>query len=354
MKKQVIILAAFTAFFLAGCAEEKISPVSSENNTPQTEEIPSDVRTLLDQYTVEEEIDISEIAQLPADFDNSMLSDSMYDFYIVAFLWGKLPHTSSPTDLITDWSGSLSVNGPSKVFALLPIDFERNEDSLESEDHPNGEKWASSTQNDFDGILFLVLFDKLTPTFAPQILSFDTNPIKLQFDFQQLVYMQAFYRVDSVNSVAVISKKIRPRVCPEGYFAGRWVKADNSHSKGHFEGLWFTHSGDTIGYLSGRFWTNDEGQGILRGWVSGYITDQVIAELNGTWIYDDYRLCPICGMGHGQFKGRLTFLDNDATGYFRGEFGNYALPPNDRVMPFRGRWHLDCVDIVTDDIPISP
>ena len=354
MKKQVIILAAFTAFFLAGCSEEKISPVSSENNTPQTEEFSADISILIDQYTVEEEIDIAEIAQLPANFDNSMLSDSMYDFYIVTFLWGKLPHSSSPTDLITDWSGSLSVNGPSKVFALHPIDFEPNQDSLIPEDHPNGEKWASSTQDDFDGILFLVLFDKLTPTFAPQILTFDTNPITLRFDFHHLVHMKAFYRVDSVNSVAVISQKIRPRVCPEGYFAGRWVKADSSHSNGRFEGLWFTHSGDTVGYLNGRFWTNDDGQGLLEGAVSGLHTDQVIAKLHGVWAYDDDRLCPICGMGHGQFKGRFSFLEHDAEGYFRGEFGNYELPPNDRVMPFRGRWQLNCVDIMTDDDPNTP
>ena len=353
MKKQVIILVAFAAFFLAGCAEEKISPVSSENNTSQIEEIPSDVRTLLDQYTVEEEIDISEIAQVPADLDNSMLSDSMYDFYIVTFLWGNLPHNFSATDLITDWSGSLSVNGPSKVFALHPIDFEPDQDSLIPENHPNGEMWASSTQNDFDGIMFLVLYDKLTPTFAPQILTFDTDPITLRFDFRQLVHMQAFYRVDSVNSVAVISQKIRPRICPEGYFAGRWVKADSSHSNGRFEGLWFTHARDTVGYLNGRFWTDDEGQGLLEGVVSGYYTDQVIAKLHGVWAYDDNRLCPTCGVGHGQFKGRFKFLERDANGYFRGEFGNYELPPNDRVMPFRGRWHLDCVDIVTDDLPSS-
>ena len=353
MKKQVIILAALAAFFLAGCTEEKLSPVSSENNTPQTEQFPAEVSIFLEQYTVEEEIDISEIGQLPDNFDNSMLSDSLYDFYIVTFLWGKLPHTSSPTDLITDWSGSLSVNGPSKVFALHPIDFEPNQDSLIPEDNPHGEKWASSTQNDFDGVLFLVLFDKLTPTFAPQILTFDTNPIKLQFDFHQLVHMRAFYRIDSVNSVAVSSQKIRPRVCPEGYFTGRWIKADSSQSKGRFEGLWYTHSGDIVGYLNGRFWTNDEGHGLLEGVVSGYYTDQVIIKLHGKWIYDDSRLCPICGTGHGQFKGRFKFSEHDEDGYFRGEFGNYELPPNDQVMPLRGRWQLNCVEIMTDDDPSS-
>jgi len=349
MKKQVVTFVLLTAFFLAGCTQEKISPVSSVNNTPQIEEIPADIRILLDQYTVEEEIDISEIAPLSADFDSSMLSDSMYDFYIVTFLWGKLQHTSPPTDLITDWSGSLSVNGPSKVFALLPIYFEHNEDSLIPEDHPNGEMWASSTQNDFDGILFLVLYDKLTPTFAPQILTFDTEPITLQFDFQQLVHMQALYQVDSVNGVAVSSQKIQPIVCPEGHFAGSWIKADSSQSEGSFEGLWFSHSGDTVGYVNGIFWTNEEGHGLLEGAVSGYQTDQVIAILNGIWVYDDYRLCPMCGMGHGKFKGQFSLLENDANGFFRGEFGNYELPPNDRIMPFRGRWHLNCVDRVTDN-----
>lgn len=354
MKKQVVTFALLTAFFLAGCTQEKSSPVSSVNNTPQIEEIPADIRTLLDQYTVEEEIDISEIAQIAADLDSSMLSDSLYDFYIVTFLWGKLQNTSPATDLITDWSGSLSVNAPSIVIALLPIHFEHNEDSLIPEDQPYAEIWASSTQNDFDGILFLVLYDKLTPTFAPQILTFDTEPITLQFNFQQLIHMQAFYQVDSVNSVAVSSQKIQPIVCPEGHFAGSWIKADSSHSEGSFEGLWFTHAGDTVGYVNGIFWTNEEGHGLLEGEVSGYYTDQVIAILNGIWVYDDYRLCPMCGVGHGKFKGQFSLLENDANGFFKGEFGNYELPPNDQIMPFHGMWHFVCAHIVTYDFPGSP
>jgi hypothetical protein len=137
--------------------------------------------------------------------------------------------------------------------------------------------------------------------------------------------------------------------------AGRWIKDKDSHEQGLLEGLWFGHNGDTIGYLSGRFWTDDQGRGLLEGSVSGYITDQVIVSLHGTWFYDDYRLCPICGMGHGQFKGKFFELNRNVSGYFIGEFGNYALPPNDQIMPFRGKWHIKrSIQSMDDDSPVRP
>jgi hypothetical protein len=40
---------------------------------------------------------------------------------------------------------------------------------------------------------------------------------------------------------------------------------------------------------------------------------------------------------------------NDEHGYFRGEFGDYDLPPDQRIMPLHGRWQLDCVNVVPDD-----
>lgn len=340
MKKQVIILVTFTAILFTGCSEKQNSPINSDSAPIVRQDISPEVSLLLEDYTIDEQVDISEMFEASSNFDYSNFPDSMYDFYLVKFLWGQLSHTSPTVNLPTDWSGSLSVNGPSFVFAVLPIDFEHSQDSLVPEDIPYGEKWVSSTQNDFDGILFLIVYDKLTPTFAPQILTFKTEPANLQFDFHQLIELKEFHEVDSSNSVAVYSHRIRPIVYREGYLAGRWIKKEGSNEQGRLEGLWFGHDGDTIGYLSGRFWTDEHGRGLLEGAVSGYFTDQVIAKLHGTWMYDDSRLCPICGAGHGQFKGRFVLLNRNINGSFSGEFGNYALPPDDRVMPFRGKWYF--------------
>ena len=101
----------------------------------------------------------------------------------------------------------------------------------------------------------------------------------------------------------------------------------------------------------GRYWVTEDGHRVLEGSVSGLHTDQVIAELKGTWGYDDPRMCPMCGMGHGFFHGKFEMLHNGAVGVFGGEFGNWALPPDDLVMPFKGVWKLNCVRRADDELP---
>ncbi len=351
MKKHVIILTAAFLFLFNGCAEKQNSPVDSNNNQQPSSDVPIEVKALLDSYSSSEEINLSEILTTRPDFDVSNINDSIYDVYLVVFMWGKLLPLGPPVNASTVWDGSLSVNGPSIVKTLAPIDFERGQDSLVTEDVSSAENWGSTTSSGFDGLVFLVLHDKVTPTLVPQVLTFRTPPFSQQFNFEQLKNMYAFYPIDPVNSVAVFSHKIRLHNCREGYFRGVWHKSDTSDYNGRFEGLWMGKNDDTIGVLAGHFWKTEEGAQLLEGWVSGGVTGQVIAELHGHWFFDDYRMCPTCGAGHGQFKGRLKVLNSDEHGVFRGEFGDYSLPPNDRKMPLHGRWHLDCVNIVTDDLP---
>ena len=351
MKTRVIILMAFFILFYAGCSEKQEAIVDSGSNQQSPTEMPAEVKSLLDQYTIPDGVDLPEIVAAPADFDLSSINDSIYDVYLVAFLWGELLNVGPPINIPLDWSGSLSVNGPSFVKTVNPVDFERGEDSLVPDNQSSAEYWASYTDNDLDGLLFLVLYDKVTPTFAPQILTFTTSPITLQFNFDQLIHLFAYYQVDPVNSVAVAARKIRLHRCREGYFSGEWRKSDTSDFTGNFEGLWFSRNSDTLGVLSGHFWKNNDGVQLLEGWVSGLYTDQIIAELHGHWFFDDYRMCPICGASHGQIKGRFKTVDGDAHGYFMGVFGDYDLPPERRTMPLHGRWQLDCVNLVPNDDP---
>ena len=349
MKQRVIIQLAFFILLCTGCSEKQEAIVDSGSNQQSPTEMPAEVKSLLDQYTFPEETNLPEILVAPPDFDFSNINDSIYDVYIVAFLWGNLFNFGPPMDIPHDWSGSLSINGPSFVKTITPVDFERGEDALVPDDQSSAEYWTSYTNNDFDGMLFLVLYDKVTPTFAPQVLTFATAPITLQFNFDQLIHLFAFYQVDPVNSVAVAARKIRLHHCREGYFKGVWHKSESSDNNGRFEGLWLGKNEDTIGVFAGHFWKTDDGAQLLEGWVSGGTTGQVIAELRGIWFFDDDRMCPMCGAGHGQIKGRFKVLNSEEHGYFRGEFGDYSDPPNDRIMPLHGRWQLDCVNFIQDD-----
>ena len=347
MKKHVIILLAIFILLNISCSEKQDSLVNSNNNPPETSNVPTEVKSLLDNYAVQEEVNLSDFMNSPVDFDFSSLTDSTYDVYVVTFVWGKLINIGPPPGTPTDWSGSLSVNGPSKVEAISPIAFEHGQDSLIHDNDDFAEYWASTTQNDFDGMVFVVLYNKDAQTLVPQMLTFNTPPKTLQFDFDQLIHLYAYYQVDQFNSVAVFAHRIRLHFCHEGYFAGHWNKFSSSADSGTFAGHWFADNGDTVGVVNGHYWSEENGARLLAGHISGLYTDQIIAELHGIWYYDDYRMCPMCGAGHGQFKGVMVTNDGEH-GFFHGEFGNYALPPDDLIMPFHGRWHLGCVNLIND------
>ena len=140
------------------------------------------------------------------------------------------------------------------------------------------------------------------------------------------------------------------RRCPHGFFEGKWVQDSTNVSQGYFMGRWADRHGATIGILSGRFWQTDDGQGVYEGNVSGVVTDQIIAYVRGLWYYDDMRLCPVCGSGHGVMHGRVKFVDSDRHGVMRGVFG-WAYWP-ERSLPLKGAWTLRCRDFSPIDVAI--
>lgn len=351
MKKHVITGVALALLLIQGCGKKQDTIVNSSNTISQPVNPPTEIVRLLDDYSAGQDIDIEEIlANYSGDF-GSALTDSIYDIYMVTFLWGQLTNSAPTVNVPTAWDGTLSINGPSFVRTLHTIDFEPGEDSLVTEDHPWSEEWGSTTDNEFDGAVFLVLYDKVTPTFALQVLTFDTEPFTVQFDFNQLVNFYAFYQIDEENSLAVHAHKVRPQNCREGFFSGKWKKTTNAGNEGTFEGLWFSHNADTLGVVSGTYWVSSDGRHLMEGVVSGGTTNVVIAYLRGVWEYDDYRMCPMCGQGHGTFHGRVYSSNNDHYGYYRGEFGDYSIFPDDMEMPFYGKWQVNCVTLSTSDYP---
>ncbi|MBD3217862.1 MAG: hypothetical protein GF310_06245, partial [candidate division Zixibacteria bacterium] len=142
------------------------------------------------------------------------------------------------------------------------------------------------------------------------------------------------------NTSGVNDGSVNPpwsNTCDYGTMSGDWIRSNLSGYEGTFNGLWFEHDGDTIGYFHGTFWTTNDNQRLFSGELSGYITDQVIARLYGSWYYDDPRLCPVCGTGHGQFSGVIDYLDNSGFGMMKGFFGDYSQDPIIDTLPLSGK-----------------
>ena len=208
--------------------------------------------------------------------------------------------------------------------------------------------WRSISVNDFDGLTFLIFVKRGIEYFAAPRLFYDTEPMKLELLLERLEHLDAFFPAGPWSGVAVHARKLKPNHCPHGILGGRWIKDDNTGSEGRFEGIWADAHGSPIGPVAGRFWTTEGGERWLEGVVSGGTTTQVIIYLEGTWFYDDPRMCMMCGGGHGRFIGRFMRADGDGGGKFGGEFGDWSIWPDDVDMPFAGRWRRDCANDATD------
>ncbi len=348
MKYVIPFLLVIIALFVNGCSDESMSPTPAEHQ-PIAQDVPPDIQKILNQYAIPEEIPLPFTQNNPSDNDNN--SDSQvpqldgYDVYAVTILWGQLFSFSPPPNITTDWSGMLSTNAVATIAVRETIDFEPGQDSVLPSTAPYYAEWLSFTTGDLDGLSFLVYNMRGVIYFVPPVLTFSTQPLTMSWYFETLTDFSAFYMVSNTDAVAIISKKIWPRECPSGIISGEWIKAASYADSGTFHGLWLDRNSEPEGLLSGTYWTNSDGSQEFSGSVSGYITDEVIAEVHGRWWYDDPRLCPLCGEGHGRFHGRYVYLSDGRSGSMWGEFGDLSLPLDEVVMPMQGWWRDDCPTI---------
>jgi len=346
MRKVLFVLACL-ALIGAGCSRQPTRPEPLATVNPDSQPVPDEVQKLLDLEAIDPDLGVLD-AQSPTG-DWPTLSDTSYDVYAVTFLWGTFfPPTTETPPPPTDWSGKLAINAEGFIGVHDKIDFEPDEDAVIDEDIPNMAAWRSMTSNDFDGLSFLIFVKRGNLYFAAPMLMFETAPINLNFTLDRLEKLDAFFQVAPWSGVAVHARKLRPHHCPHGVLGGRWIKENDTGSEGHFEGMWIGADGRPIGPLAGRFWTTEDGKHLLEGVVSEGMTAHVIIYLEGTWEYDDHRMCMVCGAGHGKFIGRFKLADGDGGGKFGGEFGDWSLWPDDANMPFAGRWRADCPDDATD------
>jgi hypothetical protein len=345
--RKVLSLLVCVGLIGVGCSRQPTAPAPSGSFGPDTPPVPAEVQRLLDLHAVDPDLLLPDVESPGSHVPT--LTDTSYDVYAVTFLWGTFfPPTATVAPPPSDWSGKLSINAEAFIRLHTVIDFEPGQDSVFEEDHPTVAVWRSITENDFDGLSFLIFVKRGIEYFAAPTLLYETAPIRLEFLLERLTQLDLFFPVGPWSGVAVHARELRPNHCPHGLLGGRWIKENNTGSEGHFEGIWADALGRPIGPVAGRFWTTEDGERLLEGVVSGGTTTQVIIYLEGIWAYDDYRMCPLCGGGHGKFIGRFKMADGDGGGKFGGEFGDWSLPPDDLIMPFAGRWRFDCPNDATD------
>lgn len=322
---------------------ESDETVNDDPSVLTSYEIPSDLKDLLDFNELPED-GSHDGDLLSPEFDPPNIADTSYDVYSVTLIWGN--HSNDHMSDITtmDWSGTLSVNGEAWVVPVKAIMFEPDEDRILDNPSPSEAAWESVTHGGYDGISFLVFLKRGIIYITEPRLSFNTEPLAQSWDFGHLRKINACYKTDAGAVLGIHAHQIQRYHCPKGLMAGRWIKnGDNPHS-GRFEGLWMEANSDPAGWYNGRFWMSDDGVGRYEGSVSGYITDQVIAEFHGQWVYDDPTLCPTCGENRGKFKGRVKWLEHEISGEMWGGFGppDSAYTYNHEKLPMAGFWRANC------------
>jgi hypothetical protein len=345
-----LLIIASTALVLAACSNKSTSPTADNNSSPRQSSVPAEVQQTLNHYALPDDGSIPQGNLYSTGTTPPLPSDTSYDIYAVTLVWGEMPSPASQPPQPIDWSGKLTVNAVSIVNLLSTISFEHDQDSILPSPSPSSLYWTSVTNHDFDGVTLLIYMKRGIYYFAAPTLTFTTAPKTLQWDFGQLEHLFAYYPLDSTNTssgVAIFSRKLHPRVCDQGLLSGEWVRDDIGGSSGSLTGLWVGPDGTPLGYFSGTFTTDSTNQRTFQGYLSGYLTTQVIARFSGTWYYDDPRMCPLCGSGHGKFVGRYQYLDGSASGRMQGEFG-YAGDPADNHLPLHGTWERFCPWVTSD------
>ena len=327
---------------LASCNNQTAPPNAPQPDITLTQQVPEQAQRLLDGR-LESAADSWAVVELEAGGAGGFAGiDSLYDVFVITFLWGSFSPEGIQPPLIADWSGTLTSSVAAAINVRATIDFEHGQDSLIATDDSTRLAWVSVAEQDFDGFnLILFVRNDMAITVLPELF-FESNAIDLKWTFAELEHLTKFYPIGGFSGLVINSRRLHPDRCPRGFMKGRWLKAGSFDGNGSFEGKWLNRAGIEVGYLNGIWWTTDDGQQLLEGSVSGLETDEVIAELTGRWSYDDMRMCPVCGVGHGRFHGRVRMLSSGVVGEFKGEFGDFSLPPNDLSMPFYGRWKFDC------------
>lgn len=131
-------------------------------------------------------------------------------------------------------------------------------------------------------------------------------------------------------------------LCEQGTLSGEWIRDDYTGATGSISGYWIGDMNDTLGYFDGSFGGSNPMFPILTATISGYETDEVIAQVYGLYRYTDYRECAICGSGVGEFAAVFIYEDHTTAGIIVADVGGLDLDPTILSLPMSGEWQRYC------------
>lgn len=339
---------------LAACGDKESPTNATAIGRPDTHQNPSQpvgmpnaMWQVLGEANAEVPQALDAMNAWPLDSLPPSLSDTNYEIYSVTLLWG--PTAPPDPDLIgIFWNGMLSVNGVAVIHITNAISFEDpSMDYLIPYDNPAISGWASYTRADptpdYDGITCLIFLDKRATYITAPWLTLDTGPIDTTWQFSELENLTAWYPAGDNAGLAIHARRIYFNGCPRGLIDGEWTRAPFATDSGGFNGLWYDHNSAPSYTIAGQYWTTNDGQRKWEGTISGLITTQVVGWIEGTWAYDDARLCPVCGQSYGYMVGNFRWDNENAwSGKIAARFGSPEILPQDSVLTFHGGWKENC------------
>ena len=136
MKTRISIYIFLVAFIVASCSNKENAPVG---NNATSSEVPADVKSLVEGHAPSDETIMHEMSRVPVAPSGSQadFGRSGFDVYSVTFVWGGiLGSSSTASTAAVDWSGDLALFGSGEVRTVLPIDFEKGQDSILTDEIP--------------------------------------------------------------------------------------------------------------------------------------------------------------------------------------------------------------------------
>lgn len=351
MKTQARILflaisAAFL-FWFTGCSENNVSPSPGNDvinltdnfgGYKATDEQPAfgdpEVAGLEGSTeandTMAESTDVDSIMNLPA-----------VDVYSVELLWGHLEFDSTET-VVTDWSGSLSVQRGA-IVAVRLIRFETGDFVVRPRSSRTLLEFVSKTQPSFDGMLVYVYDPQPNESPTENTLTFTSGPYSRVFRMAELASISEVIEVDN-NQFSINGFKVERLACGEGFFEGKWVRPASERGRGTFIGRWISQDGLMLGHVRGHFGSRDDGTQVVFGkWISvagafrgflrgewGYGTDDEPNAINKGWLAGD--IFNRDEVAVGQFGANWIARQHPGNGNGRGAGHGY----------FRGQWSQIC------------
>lgn len=358
MARLTLLLTGLILAVLIGCSDSTVTAPSSDASSP-TADLPEKADQMVALYGATDEgaleLDMADAVRLGLEH---YLADTSYDVYAVTTVWGSFSTASTPPQNSTtvDWSGSMNVNGVGDMGVISVISFDNGQDSLIPTADPMTIAWRSLTTNDIDGLVTFIAMKRGIFYIQAPSFYFRSAPVSVEFAVDQLAHFQAFYPTGNLSGLAIYGRKLKPIHCPRGQISGQWVRADSTHMNGAFEAVWRSVGTNTgtvgeVGRLQGNFWTGDA-QNLFAGvWMdaNGVVTGNV----QGTWMYTDYAMCPVCGTRYGVFEGEIFDLTGQSVGVLKGGFGEMTIAtptPPPLALSMAGVFRFKCPTSNDSDI----